>query len=85
MRTVWFDGLNEDDAEELRQLIIRSKPVLDRLTTILYNKYAQKESSRLNSTNYELPNWGLLQADYIGYLRGIKEIIKILEIKAQSD
>ena len=68
----WTAGLSEKDKDLMEELLGVNNKVLDRLKEICYNMVKDSET---NNSDYESPNWGLRQADRIGYRRALEQIV----------
>jgi hypothetical protein len=81
MKTAITKGLNPKEAEEVEADFRASQRLRERLITLLEEKMRTKRASVRQDDKYENANWAYLQADYIGYERGIFEIISLLSSK----
>lgn len=72
MQIDWTKGLSEDDAEEMRSRIKRSRPLLERLNEIL-DQYL-KEEEVFTKDSYESPSWAYRAADREGFKRALHKI-----------
>lgn len=79
MKTSILDGLNADDKKEIKGLFLSSKRLRDKLIETLNKKINASHTSSLTKEGYSLPSWALNQADEVGYERGIREVISLLE------
>lgn len=83
MKTRWYQHLsNPEDRKKFRESVENSKFVLDRLKEICYNIIEDKEKS--TSADYSKPSWPFYQADKLGYVRAIKEIIDLLQLDPEE-
>lgn len=73
----WLKG--EPDREYFKQLLTTSKPVLDKLLEICYNKRKSYDESKYSKPDYNDSNWAINQADTNGYVRALTEVIKLIE------
>ena len=79
MKTKWVQHLQSpEERKKFRDSVHNSKFVLDRLKEICYNILEESEKSSHN--DYSKPSWPYYQADRLGYVRGIKEIIQLLQL-----
>lgn len=76
-KIVWTK--DEPDKEYFKQLLYTSKPVLDKLLKICYNKRKSYDESKYSKPDYNAPNWAINQADTNGYVRALTEIIELIE------
>jgi hypothetical protein len=80
VKTIWLEGLRDQEREERKVLIKGSKKTLDILSKICYNMYREAEESSL--ADYDSPSWAYRQA----HINGLKEAYgKIKEIVTLSD
>lgn len=77
MKTTWIKGLDEKSAEEIRLDFKSSKLLRGRLIELC--KEGISSSYELSRSQYDCPNWQMLQADSIGYRRAMEKIISLLE------
>lgn len=76
MKSDWFRGT--EDKEEMKDLLRISKPVLDKLAFLCYNKLTALESSKRKKPDYTDSSWPFVQADQNGYERAMHEIIELI-------
>lgn len=68
------------EAVEERKIMVRScQPTLNVLKNILEKKLDEIEASRTRKLDYDSPNWAVKQADYIGSIRVIKDVLTLLD------
>lgn len=79
MKTIWTSGLSKDKASELKADFIHSVYLRQRLSEILQNRIESARDAVVSSSRYESPSWAYIQADNIGYERGLREIISLLD------
>lgn len=77
MKKDWFRGI--EDKEEFKDLLRISKPVLDKLGDLCYNKLEALESSKRKKPDYQDSSWPFVQADQNGYERAMHEIIEMIK------
>lgn len=78
MKTSLLKGLNQQDRDEIKGLFIQSLRLRQQLIKTLEEKVKSAETDILTKESYDSPSWAYKQADYIGYKRGITEIISLL-------
>lgn len=79
MKTRWTQHLaTPEERKKFKESVLNSKFVLDRLSEICYNIIEEQEKS--SKADYSNPSWAYYQADRLGYLRAIKEIIDLLQL-----
>ena len=80
MKSDWLRGEKTTaDKEEFKQLLSVSKPVLDKLLVLCYNKRKAYDESKYAKPDYTDSAWPLIQADTNGYVRALTEIAEIIE------
>lgn len=83
MKTEWFKGVRDDPErkEERRLQLITAYNAFVILTGILEDKIRQKDSERNSDSRYELPSYPYYQADASGYIRALREVQSLINIK----
>ena len=76
--TEWASNLKPEEREQFNNLVLGSKKVLDRAVEILYNRVKSREVPSIK--DYDSPSWPYLQADRLGELRALQEVIRLLEV-----
>lgn len=79
MKTVWLDGLDDDQKKEIKGDFKSALILRKRMKKLLEDKIETKRTSIRKDTNYDKPNWENYVADGIGYERAINEIINLIE------
>ncbi len=79
MKTSWKEGLSPEKKKEIDLEFSSSVILRNRLTQILNKKIKSSINEARLKSSYESPNWGLLQADAIGYERALLEVISLIE------
>ncbi len=82
MKTVWINGLNEQQEKEVRSEYAHSPVLRERLNKLLRDKIDVSEAQAQSKQNYEKPSWAYHQADANGYKRAINEIISLISTKS---
>ena len=82
MKTVWFKGARDDQSKSDRKSqIVSAAKALEILTGILEEKIKEKESERNLPKCYELAGFAYFQADACGYIRALREVQSIIDLK----
>lgn len=81
MKTVWINHLKGEDQENFRKFILSSRPVLDKLKDIVYNKV--KDAQKVRSSDYADASWAYKQAHLNGRVDALNEILDLLDLKEQ--
>jgi hypothetical protein len=77
LKTAWISDLRDPSEKEIfTQQVLASKKVLDKLHKIVYNKVLDGE--KVSVVDYDSPSWSHKQADQNGYLRGLREVLELL-------
>lgn len=78
LKTVWTNGLDEDQKKDLRADFISAQRLRKRLIELLNDKIDTKRVAMRNNDNYDKANWEYLMADSLGYERALTEVISLL-------
>jgi hypothetical protein len=79
MKLDWTRGDKTKAAKEAtKQLLVTSKPALDRLSNLCYNKRSAYDKMKYAKPDYNEPAWALVQSDLNGYSRALTEIIELI-------
>jgi hypothetical protein len=82
MKVSWYIGCKDDDDKlERAALIHASHQALTILRTILEKNVEEISNTAESQKNYELAAWPYLQADRIGAIRALKNVIELLPTK----
>lgn len=79
MKTVWTKGLDAERREEVKRDFLSSSLLRSRLKDLLEEKKMASMKAVTLKDSYDSPNWALLQADNIGFIRALEEVISLLE------
>lgn len=79
MKTSITKGLTGQAKEEMVSSFNASGNIRSRLILLLKEKQETARKANMQESMYENPNWGLKQADVIGYSRALEEVISLLE------
>ena len=79
MHNRWFSNLPKDKQQERKQLVEANKFILDILSEIVYNMGITEE--RVVVSDYDSPSWSHKQADRNGYLRALRDIESLINLK----
>lgn len=79
MKTIWKAGLSVEQKRLMEGEFSSSALLRDRLSQILNKKIDEGRASARSTSSYETPNWGLVQADHIGYERAMYEVLSLLK------
>lgn len=79
MKANWCKGLELDEAAEIKGSFMGAKRLRERMKTLVKEKQTHNDKRSRSVEEYESPNWTLKQADSVGYLRAMDEILSLLE------
>jgi hypothetical protein len=78
MKTIIVKGLNEREADEMRQSFAAGAHLRKRIRELLLEKAEYSVAASRSKDSYTNPNWAYLQADSVGYQRAMHEIVSLL-------
>lgn len=78
MKQSWIQGLDEQLVKDVSGDFKSSLITRKRLAAMLEKKLQEKENGSLNPEDYDINNWALKQADYIGYKRALRDVINLI-------
>ena len=82
MKSTWFEGARDGEAKQNRKAeIVAAQAAFEVLTGILEGRVKSKESERNQPEKLELPDYPTYQAYVSGYLKGIQEVLSLLDHK----
>ncbi len=82
MKTIWFkDARGEEQEIERRGQLLSATKAFSILTGILEDKIRIKEGERNAPKNYELAAYSEYQADASGYIRALREVQSLINLK----
>lgn len=85
MKTDWFKGARDGKEKEERRLqVTTGAKALEILTGILEERIRLKETERNSERGYELPGYPYWQADASGYIRALREIQSLINLKEKE-
>ncbi len=80
MKIDWLRGLDTQEAkDEFKQILVISKPALDKLGELCYNKRQSSLDEKCQKPDYTSSAWPLVQADINGYTRAMTEILNLID------
>lgn len=79
MKSVILKGLSEEAADEMRQSFTHAVYLRKQLIKVLQEKINASNRNSRSKDAYGIANWAYLQADAVGYERGMLECISLLE------
>lgn len=85
MKTAILAGLNEEQKDEMRQTFAHSVVLRQQLIKLLSKKINDARREVTSKDAYGIANWAFLQADTVGYERGLSEVISLLSQSNEGD
>lgn len=85
MKTALLAGLTEDQKDEMRQTFAHSVVLRQQIQKILTKKIDDARRAVTSKDAYGISNWPYLQADTIGYERGLAEVMSLLSQSDEGD
>lgn len=80
MISAWTKHLSEEERPQFERSVQASKPVLERLQTLLSQEIAGLEQAEMSPKIYDLPNWDYRQAHGNGFKAALKLVDKIINL-----
>ncbi len=80
MKTLFLHGLDKEDTEEMEASFIASRVMRKKLNKILSSKVAHTHAWQSSKNSYGEPNWALQQADAMGYIRALEEVMSLMTL-----
>lgn len=82
MKTVWLKGVPDGKEKDIRRAEVNTARFAFKvLTEILEDKIRTKEGERNAPDCYKLPAYSEYQADASGYIRALREVQSIIDLK----
>ena len=79
----WFIGSSKDEREQIKDLVLSSPILLDKLQKILYNMQESKDKSVVH--DYDTPSWSHKQAHLNGEKDAIRKMLQLVTITERDD
>lgn len=79
MKKSWTAGLDAQERDDVLASYKASTVMRRRLKALLEDKIRQSSSTARAKPSYDNPNWAYLQADNVGFLRALHEIIDLID------
>ena len=76
----WYTSQEPKEKDKVKQLVVNSKPLLDRLGAILAGRVESIRRERLKKDNYDC-NYPYLMADFNATERCLNEILNLITIE----
>lgn len=78
MKTVWIEGLKGSEAARMKENVLGSKKVLDKLIEICYTYIKSGEKTKIE--DFDSPSWAYRAAFLAGEASAYRKIIDILTV-----
>ncbi len=79
MISTWLNGLSPSEKEEIINAFQHNAVFRQRTNQLMQDKIDAERKKSLSADLYDSANWGLKQADSIGYIRALTEMIKLMQ------
>jgi hypothetical protein len=79
MKASFVMGLSPDQTKEMEREFKEASLFRKRLSVLLAEKIQGRIKEATSKTEYESPSWAYKQADLVGYIRGMEDIISLLK------
>lgn len=76
MKTSWTKGKDSVEAKDIKMDFLSAVILRNRLKELCLEEIAN--SYNLSKSQYDSPNWQMLQADAVGYKRAMEKIISLI-------
>jgi len=85
MKTIWTQGLDQEDKERFERVILGAKSVLRRLDEIIDQRLKAIDSLETGIEKYTQPGWDAIQAHYNGEKASIKYIKNLINLDQKDN
>ncbi len=85
MKRSWTQGLDEQQAQEMRIDFVGSSLTRERLTEMLQDKIIKMGRYGNSAERYCEANWEQQQADVNGYTRALLDVISLIKSESQEE
>lgn len=79
MKLNWTKGLSGEAKQDVLSEYASSSHLRARLEVLLREKQIASQKAIISKDAYDSPNWAYKQADNVGYLRAMEEIVSLLK------
>ena len=84
LHVYWASHLQGEEKKKFEELVIHNTTLLRRLTDIISRKIDTANKKNLSKQGYEDSTWAFKQADHVGYVRALNEILQLTNIKLEG-
>lgn len=82
MRVDWYAHIkDEQDKADRKQKVEKFVEAWGIAKDVLQEKLKTVEKTSVSKAEYESPSWPYLQADHVGYMRALREVIELLTLE----
>lgn len=79
MKLNWTKGLSGVAKTDVVQEYASSSNLRMRLETLIKEKQLSSQKAIISKDAYDSPNWAYKQADHVGYLRALEEVVSLIK------
>ncbi len=79
MKTIWTQGLNDQDKETMEKRFKSNTILMSRLRNIIEGLDKEAETKSLSTSTFDKPNWANAQAYLVGQRSTYKQILSLLD------
>lgn len=83
MHVYWASHLQGDAKKEFEELVKRNTILLRRLAEIIKRKIDTANKASINKEGYQDATWAFKQADHVGYVRALSEVLQLVDLKTE--
>ena len=83
MHTVWLKGLTPERKQEVKQILLASVTMQERLLAVIMDKEMELASKEVSEDDFSDPNWSHKQAFRNGQRSTLKYFKTLLEFKKE--
>lgn len=83
LKVDWIKDIPASEREDFIKIVLNSNLALDKLKKIVYNRVMSGE--KVAVVDYDSPSWSHKQADRLGYLRALREVLELLDFNGDHD
>lgn len=80
----FFEAREPEDKKKRRETILANTASLSVLYTLLERRKEAMERLQLSDKAYDSPSWPYFQADKVGCIRTLTEVMRLLEFTKES-
>ena len=87
MNTIWrkFVANDEDVLKEVQNLLVTSDKLLEKLIQLCLFRINEIRNKNIADESYDSPGWALRQAEQVGRVKQLNELINLLTLDKSRD